>query len=333
MLGLVFATLWMAQDELASQAQELAMRKQYDQAIGLWQKALQQNPKHFPSLFNLGLTYFNLKRPADAVPVLERAAAVNPKDFNTRYLLGASYSQVNRVDDAIRAWRAARVIPSSHPRMLLELLIVEYGKGRYFNEAAEVAKQLLRDKAGEPNAYFLAIKAFQDAGDFDSGEAAAAEAVKRFPDLPRANFEHAFYLQKRGAMEDAIGYLRKAIALDSKYEEPPFFLGDLLVKQGKNEEALGFLRQSIACRADYIPARVLLSRALMNLERWEEAIAELRTTIEMDPKHPQPHLMLSQIYFRQGDEAKAKVERELSLRLRRENPTILEAAQGRPFKN
>jgi hypothetical protein len=32
-----------------------------------------------------------------------------------------------------------------------------------------------------------------------------------------------------------------------------------------------------------------------------------------------------------GDEAKAKAEKEISLRLRRENPTILEAAQGRPF--
>jgi len=328
------ALVWLvAQDDLASQAQDLAMRRQYDQAIALWQQALKQNPKHFPSLFNLGLTYFNLKRPVDAVPVLERAAAANPKDFNTRYVLGAAYSQVNRVNDAIRAWRAARALPATQPRMLAEMLIVEYGKGRYFNEAADVAKQLLRDKPGEANSYFLAIKAFQDAGDFEAGAQAAAEAVKRFPDLPRANFEHAFYLQKRGAMDEAIGFLRKAIALDPKYEEPPFFLGDLLVKQGENEEALAFLRQSIECRADYIPARVLLSRALMNLERWDDAIAELRTTIEMDPKHPQPHLMLSQIYFRQGDEAKAKVERELSLRLRRENPAILEAAQGRPFKN
>jgi hypothetical protein len=32
-----------------------------------------------------------------------------------------------------------------------------------------------------------------------------------------------------------------------------------------------------------------------------------------------------------GDEANAKIEKEISLRLRRENPTVLEAAQGRPF--
>ena len=69
----------------------------------------------------------------------------------------------------------------------------------------------------------------------------------------------------------------------------------------------------------------------MNLHRWPEAIAELNETVALDPKHPQPHLLLSQIYFRMGDEAKAKAEKEISLRLRRENPTILEAVQGRPF--
>jgi hypothetical protein len=57
----------------------------------------------------------------------------------------------------------------------------------------------------------------------------------------------------------------------------------------------------------------------------------LNETVALDPKHPQPHLLLSQIFFRMGDEAKAKAEKDISLRLRRENPTILEAAQGRPF--
>jgi cytochrome c-type biogenesis protein CcmH/NrfG len=69
----------------------------------------------------------------------------------------------------------------------------------------------------------------------------------------------------------------------------------------------------------------------MNLKKWTEAIAELEETIRVDPRHPQPHLLLSQIYFRQGDEARAKTEKDLSLRLRRENPTTLEAVQGRPF--
>src|SRR5438067_8263937 len=114
---------------------------------------------------------------------------------------------------------------------------------------------------------------------------------------------------------------------DPDYEEPFFFYGDLLVRQGRDEEAIPILRKAIQNRTDYVPARVTLSRALMNLTKWPEAIAELVETIRLDPRHPQPHLLLSQIYFRLGDESKAKVEKEISLRLRRENPTVLEAVQ------
>jgi hypothetical protein len=67
------------------------------------------------------------------------------------------------------------------------------------------------------------------------------------------------------------------------------------------------------------------------MERFEEALAELEATVKLAPDHPQPHLLLSQIHFRLGDEERAKQERELSLRLRRENPQLLEALQGRPF--
>jgi tetratricopeptide (TPR) repeat protein len=324
------AALVFAQDELSSQAQQLAMERRFPEAIALWQKALALNPKHFPSLFNLGLTYFNQKRPGEAIEILRRAAAVSPKDFNTHYLLGAAHSQINQTDDAIRAWRSASQLQPANTR-LLQLLVVEYGKGRYFVEAVTAARRALDLNSGDANAYFLAIKACQDAGDWETGAKIAERAVAKFPQLPRANFEHAYYLQKRGEIDGSITFLKKAIELDPKYEEPPFFLGDLLVKQGDNAAALPYLDASIACRNDYVPARVLRARTLMNLERWQEAIAELETTIRMDPRHPQPHLMLSQIYFRQGDEARAKVERDLSLKLRRENPTALEAVQGRPF--
>ena len=153
----------------------------------------------------------------------------------------------------------------------------------------------------------------------------------KFPDSARANFEYGFHLQKVGRIDESLAALKKAMAADSAYEEPYFFFGDLLVRQGHDEEAIPYLRHAIQNRNDYVPARVTLSRALMNLKKWPQAIAELEETIRLDPRHPQPHLLLSQIYFRQGDEARAKTEKDLSLRLRRENPTVLEAVQGRPF--
>ncbi len=308
----------------------LAAQPDLNARIEEWKKELARNPKDFGPLFNLGLAYFNQKRPGEAIEMLKRAAAVSPQDFNTRYLLGAAHSQIQQTEEALRAWRAALKIQPANAK-LLQLLVVEYGKGRYFNEAADAAGRALQLNPEDPNAYFLAIKANQDAGDMETGADIAARAAAKFPGSARAAMEHGYYLQLRGNLDQAMVYFKKAIELDPKYEEPPFFLADLLVKQEDYAAAIPYLDAAIACRTDYVPARVLRARALMNLERWQDAIKELEATVAMDPRHPQPHLMLSQIYFRQGDEARAKQERDLSLKLRRENPTVLEAAQGRPF--
>src|SRR5262249_30661486 len=137
---------------------------------------------------------------------------------------------------------------------------------------------------------------------------------------------------KLGQVEPAMKLLDKAMRLDPSYEEPFFFYADLLVRQGKNEEAIPHLRTALRNRPDYVPARVLLARAQMHLQHSHDAPQELTQAVELAPRHPQPHLLLSQIYYRLGEEDKARLEKELSLKLRRENPALLEAVQGRPFE-
>ena len=103
------------------------------------------------------------------------------------------------------------------------------------------------------------------------------------------------------------------------------------MKQSKWQAALAPLRKAIAIRPEYSPARVALARALSNLGQLPAAVKELEQAAELDSKNAQPWVMLSQLYFRMGDEDRARVAKETSLRLRRENPTVLEAAQARPF--
>jgi predicted Zn-dependent protease len=74
-----------------------------------------------------------------------------------------------------------------------------------------------------------------------------------------------------------------------------------------------------------------MAKALMHLDRWQDAQSELNTAIGEDAANPEPHLLLSRIYFRLGDEPQAAKEKDTSLRLRRENPNALEAVQGRQF--
>jgi tetratricopeptide (TPR) repeat protein len=315
---------------LSEQAQELAQQKRFAEAERLWREALGRDPDFFPSLFNLGFMHFSNGRPAEARPWLERAAKVSPQDFNSHYLLGSVLLQLQDRDGALRAWRRALRLQPNNLK-LMQVMVVEYEKGLYYGEAEALARRALEQNPADLNLSLLAIHACQNARDLSIGLEIARHAAERFPDSSRANFEYGFHLQRAGLTAEAVDYLKRAMKLDPKYEEPLFFYGDLLVTEGRDAAALTYLKQAISLRADYLPPRLSLARALMHLELWPESFAELEAAARIDPGHPEPHLLLSRVYFRTGDEERAAREKEISLRLRHDNPNKMEATQGRPF--
>jgi tetratricopeptide (TPR) repeat protein len=316
-------------EALADQALSHAQQGRAAEAERLWKEAIRVDGKLFGANFNLGLTYFQRGEYGAAEPYLAAAAAVQPRDFNARYIHGAALSQLGRVDDAIREWRAALAIRPEHPK-LLSLLAVEYSKGRYFQDAARSATEALRLSPPDPNLFLIAIKALQDDNDHEAALKLASRFVSLFNGSGRAQFEYGYELFKAGRREEALPYIEKATA-EPGYEEPHYFLGELHLREGRPADAIQPLRRAIQLRKDYMAAWCALGRAHLQLGQADQALAVLQSAVAIQPRHPQPHLLLSQVHFRLGDEAKAAEEKALSLRLRREDATALEAPVGRAF--
>ena len=125
---------------LSEQAQKLASVQRMVEAEALWNQALHLSPDYFPALFNLGYAYSREGKLAEAEPLLRRAAEASPDDFNSHYLLGVMRKKLERRDDALRAWREALRIQPNNLR-LMQVMSVEYSSGRYFAEAAALAKR------------------------------------------------------------------------------------------------------------------------------------------------------------------------------------------------
>jgi tetratricopeptide (TPR) repeat protein len=317
-------------EALSQEATGFAQRQQFAEAEKLWLQALELNPALYSALFNLGFMHYSRGNFEAAIPFLSKAGEVQPEEFNTHYVLGAALARVERNDEALHAWRKAVTLRSDHVR-LMTLMAVEYGKGRYFSESRRIALQALELQDTDPNLWFIALKAYQDDGDHPGALELTTRLTEKFPNLARANFEHGFELYRAARPAEALPYIRKAMEMESGYEEPFFFYGEILMNEGRYEEALPPLRKAVAIKPDYISAWVGLARALMRLEKYDQAVAELEHAVAADPRHPQPHLLLSQLYFRLGEEEKAAEAKQLSLRLRRENPTAMEIPVGRPF--
>ena len=316
-------------DALSASATQLAQQGKAEEAAALWQRALAAQPGHFPSLFNLGFLRQSQGQNKEASALLARAAKVNPRDFNTRYLHGVVLLRINQRDAALTEWRAATAVQPANYK-LLQIMAVEYGKGYYYREACDAAQRALKLRNDTPDSWLIAIQACHDARDPGVLELTRG-AAQKFPSNARTNFEYGYQLRRAGRYGESVDFLKKAMEADASYEEPYFFYGDSLLLEDRYDEAAQHLRAALKIRPDYMPACIALAKALMGQDKLDDAAAELQRCSQTNEKHAQPHLLLSQIYFRMGKEAEAGREKELSLKLRRAHPELMESPQARPF--
>ncbi len=74
--------------------------KNYDEALGLLNKALSFNPKHERALFYKGLVHLAQEKPQEAIPPLEAVYQIKPSDNDVQHHLGIAYFSVGAYDKA-----------------------------------------------------------------------------------------------------------------------------------------------------------------------------------------------------------------------------------------
>jgi tetratricopeptide (TPR) repeat protein len=165
----------------------LANQKRYDEAIEKYQHALQINPRFVSAINNLGSVYLyqgriedainhyrealkvdpdflpahqNLAtvlsdqgRPSDAIPEFEAAMKLDPRNASLQAGYAAALARLHRMKEAEERYRLAlRLDPRSKAaRLGLSELLCQRGDP---SAAADLAKSVLRDYAGDPDAHY-----------------------------------------------------------------------------------------------------------------------------------------------------------------------------------
>jgi len=98
-----------------------ANRKNYNQALPLFRKALRYEPMNPENYFNYATTLMSLNNFNEAVAILERARQIHPLNFYVHYKLGMTYYQMNQLDQAEKSLtESLRLNPDNdHARQLL----------------------------------------------------------------------------------------------------------------------------------------------------------------------------------------------------------------------
>jgi superkiller protein 3 len=193
-------------------------------------------------------------------------------------------------------------------------------------------------------------KALLNSGREHEGLALLARLVAEIPTNPYLHFQHAYALDDKGRLDEAVAEYHKAIALDTKLAVAHIGLGAILCDhkrdydgaiacfrraididtkdaithtnlgnalhgKGRLDEALAEHRQAIALDPKLAGARYNLGNALRAKGRLDEALAEFRQVVALDPKHAKAHSNLGAALYDKGrlDEAVDEYQKALAI--------------------
>jgi tetratricopeptide (TPR) repeat protein len=337
LLGLVYSA--QSQDAKASPHLQTAVRLKPDSAsartnlaanlmrlgkvdlAGLqFKKAAELDPTNFDTNHNLGEYYVRSGKVAAAVPFLGQAQKIDPSSYDNGYDLSLAYVLTGRVADARQL--VQDLLKKKNTAELHNLLGEIEEKDGKFVEAANEYETAAHMDPSESNLFDWgsellihrtlapAIEVFQ-------------HATERYPKSPRLVIGLGMALYSRGNYDEAVKALIQGADLDPSDPSCYLFLSkayDSSPSQA-NEVIERFRRfaelQPRNARASYYYAMSLWKgkRAQdpdLNLQQIETLP---KTAITLDPKLPEAHLQLGNLYSDQNKYAEAVPEYEKSLQL------------------
>jgi len=228
------------------------------------------------SLAAEGMKFMMKDEPAKALPIFEKLVISDTKAAASHYLVATALIKLDRQDDAIVASKKAYDLDKTnvfYAQQLAEL----YAKKRKYADAALIYETL----------------------------------VTKSPDNIQYGIELAAVYVFNDQFDKAIAtydVLEKSIGVT---EEITRQKQQLYLRQNNLEKALAESKKLIAAEPSEVSYRVEMAEMLIANDRIVEAIVPLEDALKINPDEAQAHVLLADIYRRNGDVQKCNQELKL----------------------
>lgn len=228
------------------------------------------------TLTSEGMKYMMTDQPARALPIFEQITQKSPQDPAGYYLVATALLKLDRQDDAIVPAKKAYELDKTNlffAQQLAEL----YAKKKKYAEAALIYEPLV---AQSPENIQYGIE---------------LAAVYVFNE----QFDKA--IQTYDGLEKSIGVT----------EEITHQKEQLYLRQNKLDKALAEAKKLIDNEPSEVSYRVELAEMLIANDKIADAVAPLEEALKINPDEAQAHVLLADIYRRNGDIEKCNQELKL----------------------
>lgn len=268
----------------------------YSEAISWLERAERMDPADVRWPYFRGMALL-LERPEEGLEALRRAAAVAPRDAFVRLRLAEALLAADLLDEAEAAFGEVLRQQPDNARALL-------GRGQIMLRRGDAAAavSILEKAAEHPTAQKAALsslaEALQRLDRSDQAEPIRQRAAEAPPDPPWMDPKivriSVHQVSRRGRLQRALG----------------------LVQAERVDAGIAELRRLVRDYPDFIEARMALIRAFIMVQELQQASDEVAKVIELDPRHPDAHVIAGGLALMRGEVQRAESSYRQALELR-----------------
>jgi len=254
----------------------------YPKAVEYLKQAIASDAANSEATQLLGLSYYLMGHPGDAIPLLERVQGWYPRaNIDAAYILGISYIQVKDYDHARKSFGKMFDVPGDSAAAYLF-----------------TARMLLRQEY-DPIA-----------------EEYAEKAAALDPKLPLVHFLLGELYTYKSRMPEAISEFQKELAINPANAATYYKLADAYSRIQKYDDAERLLQRSIWLDSNATGPYILMGKVLEKKGEFDLALRALQRAATMDPNNATTHHLLGQVYRDMGKKEQAEDELKTAEQLR-----------------
>jgi tetratricopeptide (TPR) repeat protein len=327
------------------------LQSKFREAIPVFERAMALQPSLWGSSLFLGIAYYKTNQFSKGLPALQRALDLNPRDaeLEARFWLGVSHLALRQYPEAIRDLEkrfdhspgdleVLYNLLQAHSQYSAELLSrspsADAESARTDQDlgsiqANQAAGILQKMRELDPNSYRVRQiegEQFEKQEQYPKALEAYQSAYNQKPDVPGIRFSIGSVYWKTRQFDEAARWLQEELKTNPHHAMANYQLGNILVYRNKPAEAIPHLQEALSAQPQFMEAHRDMGKASVQLERYETALDHFKRVAEAEPEDDTIHVLLANVYRKQGRSDEETAEQRLFQELNRKK---LERARQR----
>ncbi|WP_016950412.1 serine/threonine-protein kinase [Anabaena sp. PCC 7108] len=240
------------------------------------------NTKNATELYNQGNILLQLHRYEDALVVYEKAVNIKANYFQGWYGQGKALFELKKYQESLLSYDKAIQIQPDYVEAWAGRGFALASLQRY-SEAIAAFDKALKIKNDYSEMWNAKGDAFRNLKQYDNAIKSYNQAIELQPDNYKIWYKKGFTLQTLKQYDDAITAYTKTVELKPDYEAALYNWGNSLVNLNRYEDAFKAYDKVVQYKPNYYQAWFSRGNVLITLRRYPEAIDSFRQVIKYNP--------------------------------------------------